>query len=167
MFESDTGFLLSVLRNFWEHFFYRTFLGDCFWWRSLVIKNFNSVVFPEENLSRDNWRNWYVTCKFLSPLEIHPGLNSTLPMVKVLFVVTCSSELKIQPYGYFISVLTTGLKFELCYNSACFYHRLPQIGHLWTSALEPRHWNWNWKWNWNWNWYYKRHYFQFHKAYGP
>ena len=37
-------------------------------------------------------------------------------------------------------------------------------GHLWTSALEPRHWNWNW--NWTWNWFYKRHYFQFHKAYG-
>ena len=33
--------------------------------------------------------------------------------------------------------------------------------------MEPGHWNWNWKWNWNWNWYHKRHYFDFHKAYGP
>ena len=48
--ESDTGFLLTVLPNFWEHFFYRTLLGDCFWWRSLIVKNFNSFVFPEENI---------------------------------------------------------------------------------------------------------------------
>ena len=41
--ESCTGFLLSVLRNFWEHFFYRTLPGDCFWWRGLMVKNFNSV----------------------------------------------------------------------------------------------------------------------------
>ena len=31
----------------------------------------------------------YVTCKFSTRGEIHPGVNSTLPMVKVLFVVTC------------------------------------------------------------------------------
>ena len=30
-----------------------------------------------------------VTCKFTARVEIHPGLNSILPMVKVLFVVTC------------------------------------------------------------------------------
>ena len=41
--ESDTGFFLSVLRNFWEHFFYRTLPGDCFWWIGLMVKNFNSV----------------------------------------------------------------------------------------------------------------------------
>ena len=35
--------------------------------------------------------------------------------------------------------------------------------YLQTSALAPRHWNWNR--NWDWNWCYKRHYFQFHKAY--
>ena len=37
--EFDKGFLLSVLRNFWEHIF----PGDSFWWRGLMIKNFNSV----------------------------------------------------------------------------------------------------------------------------
>ena len=31
----------------------------------------------------------YVTRKFLIQVEIHPGLNSTLPMVKALFVVAC------------------------------------------------------------------------------
>ena len=31
----------------------------------------------------------YVTCKFSTRAEIHPEPNSTLPMVKVLFVVTC------------------------------------------------------------------------------
>ena len=41
--EFEAGFLLSVLRNFWEHFFYRTLPGDCFWWRGLMVKNFNSV----------------------------------------------------------------------------------------------------------------------------
>ena len=70
----------------------------------------------------------YVTCKFSTRVEIHPGveihprMNSTLPMVKALFVVTCWNELKFQPYSYFNPVLTTGLKFQLGYNSACFYH---------------------------------------------
>ena len=36
-------FFLSVLRNFLEHFFYRTLPGDCFWWIGLMVKNFNSV----------------------------------------------------------------------------------------------------------------------------
>ena len=31
----------------------------------------------------------YVTCKFSTWVEIHPRLNSTLPIVKALFVVTC------------------------------------------------------------------------------
>ena len=31
----------------------------------------------------------YVTCKFSTQGEIHPGMNSTLPMVKALFVITC------------------------------------------------------------------------------
>ena len=51
----------------------------------------------------------YVTCKFLTRVEIHPGLNSTLPMVKALFVVACGRQLKIQSYGYFNPVLITGL----------------------------------------------------------
>ena len=42
--ESDTGFLLSVLRNFGKHFFFRKLPGDYFWWRSLMAKNFNSVL---------------------------------------------------------------------------------------------------------------------------
>ena len=36
----DTGFLLSVLRDFWE-LFYRTFPGECFWRRGLMVKSFN------------------------------------------------------------------------------------------------------------------------------
>ena len=32
---------------------------------------------------------WYVTCKFSTRVEIHPGMNSALPMVKAVFVVTC------------------------------------------------------------------------------
>ena len=36
--ESDTGFLLTVLWNFWEYFFYRTLPGDCFWWRTWLSK---------------------------------------------------------------------------------------------------------------------------------
>ena len=54
MSESDTGFLLTVLRNFWEHFFYRTLPGDCFWWRGLMVKNFNSVslIFHNSQLCR-------------------------------------------------------------------------------------------------------------------
>ena len=107
--EPDTDFLLTILRTFWEHrdFFYRTLPGDCFWWRSLMVKFFNSSL---------SWRKYllrslaylilkhvekkscitvrvghlgYVTCKF-----------STLLMVKALFVVTCWNELKIQPYGF-------------------------------------------------------------------
>ena len=52
VFQSDTGFLLSILRNFWEHFFYRTFPGDCFWWRRLRLKNFNfvSLIFLNSQL---------------------------------------------------------------------------------------------------------------------
>ena len=38
-------------------------------------------------------------------VNFQPRLNSTLPMVKALFVVTCLNELKIQPYGYFNPVL--------------------------------------------------------------
>ena len=40
---SDTGFFSSVLSIFWEHFFYRTLPGNCFWWIGLMVKNFNSV----------------------------------------------------------------------------------------------------------------------------
>ena len=39
---SDTGFFLSVLRNFWEHLFYRILPGDCFW-IGLMVKKFNYV----------------------------------------------------------------------------------------------------------------------------
>ena len=42
--ESNTGFFLSVLRNFWENFFCRTLSGNCFWWIGLMVKNFNSVT---------------------------------------------------------------------------------------------------------------------------
>ena len=55
-------------------------------------------------------------------VNFQPGLNSTLPMVKALFVVTSNNELKIQPYGYFNPVLTAGLKSQLGYTSVCFYH---------------------------------------------
>lgn len=64
----------------------------------------------------------YVACKFPTRVKIHPGLNRTLTMVKTLFVVTCWNELKYQPNGYFNPFLTTGLKFQRGYNSACFYH---------------------------------------------
>ena len=40
---SDTGFFSSVLWNVWEHFFYRTISGNCFWWIGLMVKNFKSV----------------------------------------------------------------------------------------------------------------------------
>ena len=38
-------------------------------------------------------------------VNFRPGLNSTLPVVKALFVVTCWNELKIQPYDHFNPVL--------------------------------------------------------------
>ena len=43
---SDPGFFLWVLRNFWEHFFYRILPGDCFW-IGLIVKIFNymSLIF--------------------------------------------------------------------------------------------------------------------------
>ena len=33
--------------------------------------------------------NGYVTCKFSTRGEIHPRMNSTVPMVKAVVVVTC------------------------------------------------------------------------------
>ena len=43
---SDTGFFLSVLRNFWEHLFYRILPGDCFWIGLIVEKfNYGSLIF--------------------------------------------------------------------------------------------------------------------------
>ena len=36
-------FFSSVLWIFWEHFFDRTFPGNCFSWIGLMVKNFNSV----------------------------------------------------------------------------------------------------------------------------
>ena len=38
-------------------------------------------------------------------VNFQPRLNSALPMVKALFVLTCWNELKIQLYGYFNPVL--------------------------------------------------------------
>ena len=46
---SNTGFFLSVLQNFWEHGFYRTLLGDWFW-IDLVVRKFNSVSLNFLNL---------------------------------------------------------------------------------------------------------------------
>ena len=40
--DSDKAFFLSVLLNFWEHFFYRTVLDDCFW-IGFMVKKFNSM----------------------------------------------------------------------------------------------------------------------------
>ena len=37
----------------------------------------------------------YITRKFLTWSEIHPGMNSTLPMIKALFVVTLLKEVQI------------------------------------------------------------------------
>ena len=39
---SDTGFFLSVLRNFWEHLFYTVLQGDCFQ-IDLMVKKFKYV----------------------------------------------------------------------------------------------------------------------------
>ena len=39
---SDLGFFLSVLRNFWEHLFNRILPRDCFW-IGLIVKKFNYV----------------------------------------------------------------------------------------------------------------------------
>ena len=54
MSEPDTDFLLSVLWNFWEHFFNRTLVGEYFWWRGLMVKHFNSVslIFLNSQLYR-------------------------------------------------------------------------------------------------------------------
>ena len=46
---SYTGFFLSVLRNFWEHLFYRILPGDCFW-IALMVKKFNYVLLIFLNL---------------------------------------------------------------------------------------------------------------------
>ena len=61
--ESNMGFLLSVLRNFWENVFYRTLPDDCFWWRGLMLIFLNSQIYhtPPE------WRLlfWYNKEHFL------------------------------------------------------------------------------------------------------
>ena len=57
-------------------------------------------------------------------VNFQPGLNIALPMVKALFLVTCQTGLTFRRHGYLKPVLTTGLKFELGYNSACFYHAI-------------------------------------------
>ena len=142
VFASDTGFLLSILRNFWEHFFTEhvwaiftehfraTAFDEEAWWSKILIpSSFLKKIFVEIIgifNSASCWKKELCNSPFwlfgstLIRTETRPGLNSTLPMVKALFVVTCQSELKIQPYGYLNPVLTTDLKFELCYNSACF-----------------------------------------------
>ena len=95
-----------------QRLFYRTLPGDCFWWRSLMVKFFNSSL---------SWRKYllrslaYLILKHVekkSCITVRVGhlgyvtyKFSTLPMVKGLFVVTCWNELKIQPYGYFNPVL--------------------------------------------------------------
>ena len=50
-----------------------------------------------------------------------------------------------------------------------YYHLSFQFANIFGAISKPQHWNLSihWNWNWNWNWHYKRHYFQFDKAYGP
>ena len=49
----------------------------------------HNYEFKLGNLKREILTKGYVTCKFSARGEIHPRMNSTLPMIKVLFVVTC------------------------------------------------------------------------------
>ena len=115
-----------VENTFFTEHFRATASDEKAWWSKILIlssflkKTFVKItgVFNSESC----WKK--ELCKSLCwPLEgtLHVnfqlGLNSTLPMVKALFVVTCWNELKIQPYGYFNPVLTL----------SNFYHRLPQI----------------------------------------
>ena len=60
--------------------------------RTIILRNICCPALTIQNLG-------YVTCKFSTQVEIHPGLNLTLPMVKALLMVTCWNELKFQPYS--------------------------------------------------------------------
>lgn len=87
------------------------------------IKNYSEVIlvsifqfFIKSAKSPKSFSKY--TCIFSTRIEIFPGLNSTLSMIKALFVVTCQKEMKFQPYSYFILVVTTRLKFQL----ELFYH---------------------------------------------
>ena len=48
------GFSTVSFTNFLRTRFYRTLPGDCFWWRGLMVKNFNSVslIFHNSQLCR-------------------------------------------------------------------------------------------------------------------
>ena len=74
------------------------------------------------DLRTPNVRGTYITCKFSARVKIPPGLNSTVPMVKALLVITCWNELKFHFYCLFNPVLMTGVRFQLGYKSVCFYH---------------------------------------------
>ena len=88
--------------------------------RFLCFRNWKRVIWSSS--SQKGITKSYVTCNFSTQIDIHPRLNSALPMVKALFLVTWWNELKFQRYGYFNPILTTRLKFQLGYNSACFCH---------------------------------------------
>ena len=114
---------------FTEHFRATAFDEEAWWSKILIPSSFLKKIFVEIIgifNSASCWKIELCNSPFwlfgstLIRTETRPGLNSALPMVKALFVVTCRSELKIQSYGYLNPVLTTDLKFELCYNSACF-----------------------------------------------
>ena len=110
---------------FTEHF-RATASDEKAWWSKILIpSSFLKKTFVEITgvfNSESCWKK--ELCKSLCwPLEgtlhvnFQPGLNSTLPMVKALFVVTCWN----------FSPTVVSILFYSWLNSACLYHRLCQI----------------------------------------
>ena len=98
---------------FTEHFWTSASDEEAWWSKILIPLSFLKKIFVEI-IGVFNSESFWKKELCNSPcwplggtlhVNFQPGLNSTLPMVKALFVVTCWNELKIQPYSYFSPVL--------------------------------------------------------------
>ena len=110
--DSFTKFFKNIF--FTEHFRATTSDEEEAWWsKILILSSFLKKIFVKIIGVFDSELCWKkelcdsTRWPLGSALHVNfqLGLNSTLPMVKALFVVTCWNELKIQPYGYFNPVL--------------------------------------------------------------
>ena len=109
-----TFLLIFFFGFFWRHWKYSTFIGIIDHFSSFEkchCTTLNNFFFFCHVETSSPWitgklSKGYVTCKFSTRVEIHPRMNSTLPIVKALFVVTCWNESKFQPYSNFNPVST-------------------------------------------------------------
>ena len=99
--DCDTGFFLRILRNFQEHLFYRTPLGDCFWiqltrsWRRSLSYSNQSIDLLGKSM------NWFIYDRDLRYERVK--WVSFLTHIRPILLLYRNQSINVRLYEYHIN----------------------------------------------------------------